>query len=309
MNRPRFAYPLPRFAQPLMQRVTPVPAPARLLLAALLVMSVGVMVPVPLARAVLVLPAALLVPGYALLAAAFGATKRRDVVPDLALSALLSMALYALLSIGLYAAAIRLSTASVLSGIDVISAVLIAYAVWRTTRTTWQAPAPLVMATAWARSPWVGARAGLLFGAIVGVVIVALAVAMRLLPTPAAPPYSQFYLAGAWSRLGTTVSVRPHTPLAVHVGISNQTHEPHVYRIDATVDQGVQGVQGVRWAQRHVAIAAGHTWTGTMSGYVPASGCIHRISITVRLSGRRTVFRSIDLWAQSTAPPRPCHSH
>ncbi|HKO25604.1 MAG TPA: hypothetical protein VJY65_12810, partial [Chloroflexota bacterium] len=75
------------------------PPPARLLLVALGVMNLGVLMPLPALRAALTLPLALLVPGYAVLMAAFGHRQRHDAPLTLAFTVLLSMAMYPLVAL------------------------------------------------------------------------------------------------------------------------------------------------------------------------------------------------------------------
>src|SRR5262245_2804142 len=82
------------------------PLPARLLLAALGLMNLGVLEPLPALRAMITLPLALLVPGYAVMMAVFGHRPRRDTLPTLAFIVLLSMVTYPLVALTLYAAAI-----------------------------------------------------------------------------------------------------------------------------------------------------------------------------------------------------------
>ena len=110
------------------------PPPARLLLAALGVMNLGVLVPLPALRAMVTLPLALLVPGYAVMMAVFGHRPHPDAPLTLAFTVLLSMATYPLVALALYAAAIPIRTGSVMFSTDGLVALLGAMAVLRTKR-------------------------------------------------------------------------------------------------------------------------------------------------------------------------------
>src|SRR2546423_551612 len=141
------------------------PLPARLLLAALGLMNLGVLVPLPALRAVVTLPLALLVPGYAVMMAVFGHRLRGDAPTTLAFTVLLSMATYPLVALALYAAAIPLRTGSVMASTDGLVALLVAVAVlrgWRKRPTTTVPVVPFVTTTV-LRSPRSGARGGVRF--------------------------------------------------------------------------------------------------------------------------------------------------
>jgi uncharacterized membrane protein len=270
------------------------PPSARLLLVALGVMNLGVLVPLPPLRAALTLPPALLAPGYAVLMAAFGHRPRRDAPLTLAFTVLLSMATYPLLALALSAAAIPIRTGSVMLSTDGLVALLVAVAVLRTRRKrriTTVSVVPFVTTTG-LRSPWSGARGGVLFAVLVAIAIAALAAALPLLPAPTDQPYTQFYLAGSWAHLGTMVQVRPNQRLAVELGITNQTHRRQRYQIVPRLDGGPG------WRGRAVTVPAGRSWTGSMSGHVPADGCVHRLSIALRGDRNGKALSPLTLWVR-----------
>jgi uncharacterized membrane protein len=275
------------------------PRPACLLLAALGLMNLGVLAPLPALRAALTLPPALLVPGYAVMMAVFGHRSRPDALPTLALAVLLSMATYPLVALALYAAAIPIRTGSVTLSTDGIVALLAAMAVLRTRRerrTTIASVVPFLTTTV-LRSPWNGARGGVLFAALVTGVIATLAGALPLLPAPTDQPYTQFYLAGSWAHLSTIVRARSHQKLVVEVGITNQTHRRQRYQVVPRLDGGPG------WPGRTVTVPGGRSWTGSMSGYVPADGCVHRLSIALRGGRNGHALSPLTLWVRG-APGR-----
>jgi len=279
------------------------PPPARLLLAALGVMNLGVLVPLPALRAMVTLPLALLVPGYAVMMAVFGHRPRRDAPLTLAFTVLLSMATYPLMALALYAAAIPIRTGSVMLSTDGLVALLVAMAVLRTRRErriTTVSVVPFVT-TAGLRSPWNGARGGVLFAALVAIAIAALAAALPLWPAPTDQPYTQFYLAGSWAHLSTIVRARSHQKLVVGLGIINQTHRRQSYQIVPRLDGGPG------WPGRTVTVPGGRSWTGSMSGYVPADGSVHRLSIALRVSRNGKALSPLTVWVRGApGTSRPC---
>lgn len=279
--------------------------PVRLLLVAVAVMTAAVLLPLPLSRVAIALPLALLLPGYAVLSAAFGRQQRHDLAAVLALSALLSLAIYALLGVVLYVITIPISEASVLIAADGLVIGLAAITVARTRAGTppaaWPSPPPEPMAAR--RSPWSGARGGFLFAATIGVAIAALLVAMGLLPKPPAQQYTQFYLAGRWSHVSSVITTHPHQPLTVEVGLTNRTLHRQAYRIVPSLDNAPS------WPAREVTVPSGHSWTGVVTGDVPASGCAHRLSIELRLKGRPGALDRLTLWVHGTpALPASCQA-
>ena len=275
------------------------PQPARLVLAALGVMNLGVLAPLPALRAAVTLPLALLVPGYAVMMAAFGHRSRHDAVTALAFAVLLSMATYPLVALALYAAALPIRTGSVIVSTDGLVTLLVVVAVLRMRRKgppTDSSGEPIITATA-VHSPWNRARGGVLFASLVAGVIAALAGAMPLLPTPTDQPYTQFYLAGSWAHLGAIVRARSHQKLVVDLGIINQTHRGQRYRIVPRLDGGPG------WPERTVTVPDGRSWTGSLDGDVPQDGCVHRLSIVLRVGRNGKALSPLTLWVRG-APGR-----
>src|SRR5205085_2229334 len=279
------------------------PPPARLLLAALGVRNLGVLVPLRALRAMVTLPLALLVPGYAVMMAVFGHRPHRDAPLTLAFTVLLSMATYPLMALALYAASIPIRTGSVMLSTDGLVALVVAMAVLRTRRERRPAGVSVVpfVTTAGLRLPWNGARGGVLFAALVAIAIAGLAAAPPLWPAPTDQPYTQFYLAGSWAHLSTIVRARSHQKLVVDVGITNQTDRRQRYQIVPRLDGGPG------WPGRTVTVPAGRSWTGSMSGYVLADGCVHRLSIALRVGRNGKALSPLTLWVRGApGTSRPC---
>ncbi len=282
------------------------PAHARVVLAATAVMSLGVVVPVPTVRALLVLPVALLAPGYALLMALFGDARRTglDPAPLLALSILLSLACYPLLALLLHLAALPIATGSVVGATDAAIMLLLAGSAWRSpSYSPGMAPragAPPDIATA---GKWEGPRGGIRFAAIAGVAGLILAATLRLLPAPVGAPYTMFYLAGRSAYLAGPVGARGYraagpwercaararaahlaartaetgavSTVDVAVGVTNGSARRRSYHVVPLLD----GVPC--WRGQTLSLRPGASWSGHIGGEVAADGTLHRLTITL----------------------------
>jgi uncharacterized membrane protein len=229
--------------------------------------------------------------------AVFGYRPRRDAPLALAFAVLLSMATYPLVALALSATAIPIRTGSVMVSSDGLVAVLVVVAVLRggrERRTTDISVAPFATATVM-RSPWSGARGGALFVALVAIAIAALAGSLPLWPAPTDQPYTQFYLAGSWAHLSTMVQVRPDQRLGVELGITNQTHRRQSYQLLPRLDGGPG------WPGRTVTVPDGRSWTGSLDGDVPADGCVHRLSIALRVGRNGTALSPLTLWVRGAS--------
>lgn len=269
--------------------------------AAALLLSAGVFVPQTAIRAVVVFPIALLLPGYAILLLVFGPNRRLDWAPALSLSALLSLAFYALAGLLLNAASIAFSTESVVVVVDVLVAGALTVGLLRSRQ-----PQGSTIHDAWLPaeppSPVEGERGingkrMLALTALTGVLAsAALAVALRLEPKPAPPPYAQLYLTGVWSHRSTPVAARSGATLHVTLGVTNRTHATQVYRVEPEVNERIA------WSGRAVTLAPGATWTGSVDGRMPSGGGLHELIITVTREPQVTSVGSLTLWLQAVAP-------
>jgi len=276
----------------------------RVVLAATAVMSLGVVAPVPLARALLVLPVALLAPGYALLMALFGDARRTglDLVPLLALSILLSLACYPLLALLLHLAALPIATGTVVGATDAAIMLLLAGSSWRSPRHR-PGMAPLDVATGGA---WEELRGGLRFALVVVAAGLILAVTLRLLPTPASVPYTMFYLTGRSAYLTGPVGARGHRSVGLGPGerCAARARAAHLAARAAatgaigTVDLSIGVTNGSAWRRSYrvaplldgvpcwpnqtLSLGPDASWSGHVGGAVPADGALHRLTITLR---------------------------
>jgi len=278
-------------------------------------LNVAVFALPPAPRAVVVLPLALLTPGYALLLALFGRRLPLDAAPLLALAALLGMAFYPLLALALYVIGLPLRMGSVLGGMDAFVLALTAVAASRSaprgmSRMTGSGGTRGLQPSHVAdRKPLFpgGRRAvdqtrlalwGL--GVVVAVVCagVSVAGAARALPSVPAAPYTAFYLSGRWARVDTVVTVAPGQRLVVTVGVANDTGRCQVYRISPLLDDA-------HWRAYTIVVPPERTWTGAVSGRMPAGVCLHRLSVTLHQRGSRTPPRPLVLWVRASTTPAP----
>ncbi len=292
-----------------------VASPVQALVAALVMLNLAVFVLPPEPHAIVVLPLALLVPGYAFLLALFGRRPPLDAAPLLALAALLGMAFYPLLALVLYVVGLPLHMGSVLGGMDVCVLALAAVAASRLASLDVSGAHHVggtidlqpVNATGWIRALRGRRRADdhtrlALWG--LGVVVtvlcagVGVAGAARALPTVPAAPYTAFYLSGRWARVDTVVTVAPGQRLVVTVEVTNDTGWRQAYRLAPLLDDA-------HWRDYTIVVPPGGTWTGAVSGPVPPGACPRRLSITLHRQGDRMPLHPLVLRVRTGTTPAP----
>lgn len=291
------------------------PSPAQAVVAALVMLNVAVFALPPALRAIIVLPLALLIPGYALLLALFGRRLPLDAVPLLALAALLGMAFYPLLALVLYVIGLPLRMESVLGGLDACVLAVTGVAASRlaprgVSRTSASGgTVDLQLSHAADRKPvFPGGRRAVdqtrlaFWGLAVVVAVVCAGVggagAARALPTVPAAPYTAFYLSGRWAHVDTAITVAAGRRFSVTVGVANDTGPRQVYRLSPLLDDA-------HWRAYTIVVLPGRTWTGAVSGRMPVGVCLHRLSITLHQRGSRTPLRPLVLWVHAGTAPAP----
>ena len=265
--------------------------PLARVVAALGLLAFGIYLPTPL-RALAVLPVALTLPGYAMLA---GLRTRRvgdDPLATLALSAIVSVALLALAALAMYAAEVRVSAASVAHVIVAFVAVMVLLA-----PTLRSAPASTRGELA---LQGVGSFRGLVLpavavGAAIGVVVLALA----LLPGTPTARFTDVSLAGPLATDSGPALVAPFVTQQVPVTVRNRSGGTQVYAIEPAMEHG-------RWYGTTVRLLEGERWTGSVVGRVPAGGCLHRLRITARPLARSDRAVSVTTWFRTRKLPGSC---
>jgi uncharacterized membrane protein len=263
------------------------------------VLSVCVLVPQTYARAAIVFPIALLLPGYVIVLAAFGPARRFDWVPTLCLAGLLSMAFYPLAGLLLAAVSIAPSTQSVVGAVDVLVAATFVVSAIRSLRAAPRHRAPWLPAEPPHNAPAHGMEARRMLVLTVAALTLAgigLAAARALEPRPATQPYTAIYLAGPQSHQPTPVVAAAGAPLRVVVGVTNHTGRRQTYRLAPTVD----GTGA--WPVRTVSLPPGARWTGPLGGTAPAGHGLHELVVKFTTEPRGTAVGSLTLWVRTTSP-------
>jgi uncharacterized membrane protein len=265
--------------------MTAIPAsqPLRLLDRPLLRVGVGALLllasgalPQP-ARALLAVPALLLLPGYAtLIALRLSTAKQSDSAQTALMSLVASMAVVPLVLLGLHGVGLPLVSGAI---IPVVAGYCCVAALLGGRRAAQpQAVDGTLVATA-AR----GAAVALLAAVII-------AVGMRNLPGAPASPYTSLALGGTWAKVSTPAYAPAGKPTSVTVTVTNHSGSSKRYLLEPAMD-------GARWKSRTITVGAGATWSGNVTGSVPKGGCLHRL--LVGLSSKRDRIGGLTVWFQS----------
>jgi hypothetical protein len=262
-------------------------------------LAAGTLVATPGIRAAIVLPVAMLAPGYAIATLVMGRRGLGDPALMLALSALLSLSWYCLLGVLLYAIGVPFRGISVVAGADLPVVVAVVTESLRARAwppaTRWFDVGVAGPATSRRRGT-AGAGTALGVGVVAGAALVA--TALHWLGSPAETPYSRLALAGRWANLQSAVAVQPRTTLDVPVSVANHGTTPRTYHL-------VPGLAtGQRWAVRRLRVAPGRTWTGALRGTVPRAACLNRLRIRLAGRDRRDLAAAVDVWLRTTRGAR-----
>ena len=265
--------------------------PLARVLVALAALAFGIYLPAPL-RAVVVLPIALTLPGYALLA---GLRTRRvgdDPLATLAVSATVSVALLVLAALAMYSAQVRVSASGIAHVIVAFVAVMILLA------------PSLRMAPATTRGEFalqgVSTFAGLVLPAVaVGAAVGVVALSLALLPGAAVARFTEMALTGPHAIAAEAELVPPQVTQQVPITLRNRSGGTQVYAIEPIMEHG-------RWYGTTVRLREGERWTGAVVGRVPAGGCLHRLRITARPLARSDRAVSVTTWFRTRKLPGSC---
>ena len=112
------------------------------------------------------------------------------------------------------------------------------------------------------------------------------------LPGSTPAPYSAIALGGSWSDVSRVTVVPPHEKLSVDVTVENHTARTVSYRV-------VPKLSGAAWTTSSVRLAPGRSWSGSVSGTVPAGGCLHRLRIGLQCTEVATACtQSLIVWLE-----------
>jgi Protein of unknown function (DUF1616) len=280
-------------------------------------------------RALVSLPILVFAPGYALQFAFGRRVRNADPWLTIGLSLVLSLALLPLILLLLYVAYRPLDAAAIVVAVTVVTLALAAVGAWLhpdgaaedegLESDPWlparsASLAVLVAATLGrgglelmgrsgdetddpgARAPRLPLRALAAAAVLLGTGAV-IALTWAILPGSSPARYSAIALSGAWSRVHRVTVVAPGKEVAVSVRVENHTATTQRYRI-------VPRVLGASWTAPSITLAAGRSWTGTVTGSIPTGGCLHRLLIALRCQNNACT-QSLVLWLAPRAnlPP------
>lgn len=246
---------------------------ALVLLAGAVVLSAVTAAPVGWARALVSLPLALVLPGYAIAAALLPA-RRGDGAITLALAAVASVAFYALGSLALYGLGLRVAAWPVVVSVDIVVVAAAAVLVRRGTR-----PPSLDLVAA--RSV-LAVAAGL---AVAGLVAFgASRVFAPSSPTPAG--FSSLAFTGAWAHAVTPPLLPADRRLRFSVTVRNRTPGARRYVV-------VASLEGAPWQTRSLMLASGGMRVVEFDGVVAARPCSRRLYVALLAAAPRRRLTSV----------------
>jgi hypothetical protein len=268
----------------------PTPQPLRLLhrplvrveVTALVLVAAGAF-PQPV-RALVAVPALLLLPGYAtLIALRLTGGKPADGTQTVLMSLITSMAVVPLLLLGLHALGMPLVAGAMMPAVAVYCAI-VALLGGRAAAGIRPVDNDLVAT---------GGRVVAAAVAAAGII----AVGLHVLPGAPEARYSALAFGGSWAKLEGPVFAAPATPVDVPVTVTNHTGTAKRYVLRPHMT-------GASWKPRVITVEPGATWSGAVSGSVPRGGCLHRLLIG--LSAENDRIGGLTVWFQSrrTLPNR-----
>jgi hypothetical protein len=257
------------------------------LLAGVATLNWAVTLPGGPARAAIVLPLALLLPGGALAAALPG--RVRDPLVALAIVPLLSVSFYAFGSLALAAANVELTRTSVVLAVDAFVA---GCALVLVLRGEYEGLPPFRALRA------VSPTAVAVVALAACVFVLATVTAPRVFPAERARASTRLAFAGEWARVAAAQPL-PRRRLAVRLSLENHEGQPVRYRIAARLG-------GARWPVRKLTLRDGATWSGALAGAVRTRPCRQRL--LVELTRPRLHRPPLSLALEFTSRARGCRN-
>ena len=204
-------------------------------------MSASTLLPAGLVRTVLVLPLALLLPGWALLRAVTGSSDRRDLGLVIGLSAMLSIALFVLIALAMSAGSVQLRVRNFVIGLDVVLAALALFVQAResVTRSRTEPAAKLTDAVrSHARLPHRRIAVAVAVVAVLGGTFAALLATYSSVRPVAANenPWIEVSLVGAPAHTDAVLRRAPGESVQLQVEVTNRTRTAQKVRISLQID-------------------------------------------------------------------------
>ncbi len=228
----------------------------------------------PAVRWILV-PAALVVPGHALVSALFGQHLEFGGVRRLALTVVLSFVAYSLAALAVFAAGFRMSRVTVVVSIELLAWACAGVVAHRKVRA--QRGEPVSDPPPPTYRPRLEIRHLVVpLGAMTLALVVAWG-SVHVLPRRPPEEYSAIAFDGTWALVNRTVPVDPGTDTVVQFRVFNRTRSEQTYDVDARIDEGP------RWSSATLVVPALSSASGTVTGRVPAGACHARLEVAMHV--------------------------
>jgi uncharacterized membrane protein len=189
----------------------------------------------------------------------------------------LSAAMTALLVVLMAAAGIKVTRASVVLGLAVLTILVLVLGAGvhrgelRLGRGPWR-PSPSMVPAA----------------IVVALAVGVAALAAAAMSTPAPAPYSALYLLGSSGTIDQPAYVAPGQPVGLTVGLDNHTSTGHIYTVKAELEGRVlSSVQ--EW------VGPWGTARGALGGRIRTGGCLERLTVTASAPGAGAA-RTVGVW-------------
>ena len=243
-------------------------------------MTLSTLLPAGPARTVLVLPLALLLPGWALLRAVTGSSDRRDLGLAIGLSAMLSIALFVLIALAMSAGSVPLHARNFVIGLDVVLAALALFVQARE-RITWARTESTAKLTDVVRSrvrvPYRRIAVAVAVVAVLGGTFAALLATYSSVRPVAANenPWLQLSLVGPPAHTDAVLTRSPRESVRLPVEVTNRTRTAQKVRISLQIDGGTW-----RLVQSRV-LGAGDSAIEQVALSAPRQAGLHHVAVAI----------------------------
>lgn len=264
---------------------------AALLLAAGAVLAFAQAIPGDPARGIVVLPVALLAPGYAVTVAVMGRRGPSDPASTLVLSAILSVALYPLLALVLYVLGVRLGRVSVLTATEAVLVGAVAVVALREAlgRSVPRSAAGMPPLAASSRDAFrIRGATGIAVAGTVACGLVALS--LHVLPEAKPAVYSEIHLSGRWAGLQAPVTAPRSGRLEVAIAVTNRSRRAKTYLVWPTVAGARREVPQV------LRVQAGRARRSSVNVQVSSPKCLTPLVIDLYEASSRRFVSSVNVW-------------
>ena len=265
----------------------------------ILLITAGAAIPWTPVRAAVVLPVALVIPGWAISVAIHGwrpvsegvfAHERRPHLPEAGLLVVLSLAFFALFSLGIAALTIPLSTLSYVVGTDVSIVVLVTVGLLRVRPETARRD-PVGADSARINRSWLTWTL-----AVTAAGSFALTIGVLEFPETAPQVYESLALGGSWARVSGPVTIDPGSIVRIPIVVTSTAPTSTRFRVHATIDGVPLGPDIALNAYRST------TWTGSINVTVSGASCRHQVIVSLEPDAGGAPVAATSVWLATSAP-------